>query len=158
MDPKSPSESQIMLSQLMGPDSANNHGNVHGGIIMKLCDEAGAMAAVKHSRSSVVTVTVDSMSFHSPVNLGDLVTFSAEVTWVGRTSIETKVFVTAEKVSKGIVSHTNTAYFVYVAIDEDGKPREVPPLLLETDEEKQRYDRGAQRQAYRLEQRRQGIL
>ena len=158
MDPKSPSESKISLSQLMGPDSANNHGNVHGGIIMKLCDEAGAMAAVKHSRSSVVTVTVDSMSFRSPINLGDLVTFTAEVTWVGRTSIETKVFVTAEKVRQGVVSHTNTAYFVYVAIGEDGKPQPVAPLLLETETEKLRYERGAKRQAYRLEQRRQGIL
>lgn len=151
-------ESRIALSQLMGPDSANNHGNVHGGVIMKICDEAGAMAAVKHARSSVVTVTVDSMSFHSPVHLGDLLTVTAEVTWVGRTSIETKVFVTAEKVVQGVVSHTNTAYFVYVAIDKIGKPKEVPPLLCETEAEKQSFERGAQRQAYRLEQRKQGIL
>ena len=116
------------------------------------------MAAVKHARSFVVTVTVDSMSFHSPVHLGDLLTVAAEVTWVGRTSIETKVFVTAEKVVEGIVSHTNTAYFVYVALDTDRKPQPVPPLLLETEEEKIRFERGAQRQAYRLEQRKQGIL
>lgn len=158
MLPKPANQSRISLSQLMGPDSANNHGNVHGGVIMKLCDEAGAMAAVKHARSSVVTVTVDSMSFHSPVHLGDLLTVTAEVTWVGRTSIETRVVVTAEKVVEGIVSHTNTAYFVYVSIDKNGKPKPVPPLALESEEDKERFERGAQRQAYRLEQRRQGIL
>lgn len=158
MTAKASHESQITLTQVMGPDSANNHGNVHGGIIMKLCDEAGAMAAIKHARTSVVTVTVDSMSFLSPVHLGDLLTVSAEVTWVGRTSIETRVVVTAEKVREGTVSHTNTAYFVYVALDDNGRPTPIPALLLETEEEKARFERGAQRQAYRLEQRKQGLL
>lgn len=158
MKGKAPRESRITLTQLMGPGDANTMGNVHGGIIMQLCDEAGGMAAIKHARRPAVTVVVDSMAFHSPVHVGDLVTVSAEVTWVGRTSMETRVVVNAEDVLTGNITHTNTAYFVYVALDEEGKPTPVPPLLLESDEEQERYDRAAARQKYRLEQRRQGIL
>jgi acyl-CoA hydrolase len=142
----------------MGPGHANTLGNVHGGNIMQLCDEAGGMAATKHARRPAVTVVVDSMAFHSPVHVGNLVTVSAEVTWVGRTSMETRVVVNAEDVLSGEITHTNTAYFVYVALDEQGKPTPVPPLLLESDLERERYERAAARQKYRLEQRRQGIL
>lgn len=155
MDGKRPFESQITLTQLMGPTNANNLGNVHGGFIMKLCDEAGGMAATKHARRPAVTVTVDSMAFHSPVHIGNLMTVRAEVTWVGRTSMETRVVVTAENVITGEVTHTNTAYFVYVALDEDGRPVPVPPLILETEEEKARFERAAQRQALRLQRRHQ---
>lgn len=158
MEEKRVSESRVTLTQLMGPGDANPLGNVHGGIIMQLCDEAGGMAAMKHARRPSVTVVVDSMAFHSPVQVGDLVTVSAEVSWVGRTSMETRVVVNAEDVLSGEVTHTNTAYFVYVALDEGGKPTPVPRLICETAEEKERYERGAARQEYRLEQRRQGIL
>ncbi len=154
-DPKHPSASRVILTQLMGPTDANTLGNVHGGMIMKVCDEAGAMAAVKHARRPTVTVTIDSMSFHSPVDIGDLMTVTAEVVWVGRTSMETRVVVTAENVLSGDVTHTNTAYFVYVALDENGRPTPVPPLLCNTAEEKSRFERGAQRQAHRLQQRQQ---
>ena len=142
----------------MGPNSANSLGNIHGGIIMKLCDEAGGMAASKHARRPCVTVTVDSMTFHSPVHIGNLVTVKAEVAWVGRTSIETRVVVTAENVITGEVTHTNTAYFVYVALDETGRPVPVPRLRLETEVETARFEQGAQRQAHRLERRRQGQI
>lgn len=152
---KRSADSRVTLTQLMGPTDANTLGNVHGGVIMKVCDEAGAMAAVKHARRHTVTVTVDSMSFHSPVNIGDLMTVSAEVVWTGRTSMETKVVVTAENVLSGEVVHTNTAYFVYVALAENGRPAKVPTLLCETDAEKARFERASQRQAYRIKQRRQ---
>ena len=155
---KRPLESQIILTQLMGPTNANTLGNVHGGLIMKLCDEAGGMAATKHARHPAVTVTVDSMNFHSPVHIGNLMTVRAEVTWVGRTSMETRVVVTAENVISGDVTHTNTAYFVYVALDENGRPVPVPPLILDTDEEKARFERAAQRQAFRLQRRHQESL
>lgn len=158
MQPKTPSESRIVLTQLMGPGDANPHGNVHGGVIMKLCDEAGGMASTKHARRPSVTVVVDSMAFHSPVQVGDLVTVTAEVTWVGRSSMETRVVVTAENVISGEITHTNTAYFVYVALDEKGKPTQAPPLKCESVEEEERFERAKSRQAYRLEQRRQGIL
>ncbi len=155
---KRPSESQITLTQLMGPTNANNLGNVHGGFIMKLCDEAGGMAATKHARRPAVTVAVDSMAFHSPVSIGNLMTVRAEVTWVGRTSMETRVVVTAENVISGDVTHTNTAYFVYVALDANGRPVPVPPLVLQTEEEKARFDRAANRQALRLQHRHQEEL
>lgn len=151
-------QSRVTLTQLMGPAEANTLGNVHGGTLMKLCDEAGGMAATRHARRPAVTVVVDSMAFHSPVNIGNLVTVSAEVTWVGRTSMETRIVVNAEDILTGEVTHTNTAYFVYVALDEAGRPARVPELLLETEEERQRNQRAAARQAYRLEQRRQGIV
>ncbi len=158
MKGKRPLESQIILTQLMGPTNANTLGNVHGGLIMKLCDEAGGMAATKHARHPAVTVTVDSMNFHSPVHIGEIMTVKAEVTWVGRTSMETRVVVTAENVISGEVTHTNTAYFVYVALDENGRPVAVPSLILETDIEKDRFARAAERQAIRLKRLQQDKL
>lgn len=146
----------MTLTQVMGPTHANTLGNVHGGLLMKLCDEAGGMAAAKHARRPSVTVAVDSMGFHSPVQIGNLLTVKAEVTWVGRTSMETRVVVTAENVISGETTHTNTAYFVYVALDENGRPVPVPPLICETEEEKTRFEQAAARQAYRLQQRQQG--
>jgi acyl-CoA hydrolase len=137
----------------MGPGSANTLGNVHGGYVMKLCDEAGGMAASKHARRQVVTVAVDSMTFHSPVQIGNLMTVTAEITWTGRSSMETKVVVTAEDVLTGATVHTNTAYFVYVALDSAGRPTEVSPLLIETEEDQARMNRAAIRQAYRLKTR-----
>lgn len=157
MEGKSVEESRVTLTQLMGPGSANVSGNVHGGYIMKLCDEAGGMAATKHARNAAVTVAVDSMTFHSPVHIGNLVTVMAEVTWTGQTSMETRVFVTAEDVLSGKVTHTNTAFFVYVALGKDGRPTKVPDLICATDSERARMKRAAERQAYRLSQRNQGL-
>jgi uncharacterized protein (TIGR00369 family) len=151
MEGKRTDESRVTLTQLMGPQDANSLGNVHGGILMKLCDEAGGMAAAKHARHPSVTVAVDSMSFHSPVNIGNLVTVEAEVSWVGRTSMETRVVVAAEDVLTGEVTHTNTAYFVYVALDEDGRPTPVPSLICETPDEKARYRRAEERRQIRLQ-------
>ena len=155
---KTVTQSRVTLTQLMGPGHANTMGNVHGGHIMKVCDEAGGMAAIKHARRPVVTVTVDSMAFHSPVHIGNLLTVTAEVTWVGRTSMETRVVVTAEDVLSGQVTHTNTAYFVYVGLDESGRPAPVPPLICETEEDQARFERAAARQAYRLQMRQQEQL
>lgn len=141
---------QITLTQLMGPMEANNLGNVHGGVVMKLCDEAGGMAAARHAGRPAVTVAVDSMRFLSPVHVGDLLTIHAQVTWVGRTSIETRVKVTAENVLSGRVTHTNQAYFVYVALDDEGRPTPVPPLILESDAEKEAFRRASLRRELRL--------
>ena len=142
---------QVTLTQLMGPVDANTLGNVHGGVIMKLCDEAGGMASVRHAGRPAVTVSVDSMRFLSPVHVGDLVTIHARVTWVGRTSIETRVTVSAENVLSGKITHTNTAYFVYVALDEAGTPTRVPPLICETDAEKEAFQRAEARRRRRLQ-------
>ncbi|MFN2188796.1 MAG: acyl-CoA thioesterase [Candidatus Promineifilaceae bacterium] len=143
----------MTLTQLMGPGAGNMLGNVHGGLVMKLCDEAGGMAASKYARRPAVTVAVDSMTFLSPVHIGELVTVAAEVTWTGRTSMETRVVVTSEDVISGEITHTNTAYFVYVALDDQGRSTPVPPLFPETDEEQERFERAAERQARRLKAR-----
>ena len=150
MEGKRVDESRIVLTQLMNVTDANVLGNVHGGLIMKLCDEAGGMAAAKHSRHPVVTITVDSMTFHSPVRIGDLLTVTAEVTWVGRTSLETRVVATSENVLTGEVNHTNTAFYVYVALDQHGRPTPVPPLLPQTEDEIRRFAEGQARQEERL--------
>jgi acyl-CoA hydrolase len=154
MEGRRVNDSRVTFSQPMGVTEANVLGNVHGGIIMKLCDEAGAFAAMRHARRPVVTVAVDSMSFHSAVNIGNLLSVVAEVTWVGRTSVETRLLVTAEDPMTGTVTHTNTAYFVYVALDEGGNPAPVPTLICETDEQRQLFEEGALRQAARLARRR----
>jgi uncharacterized protein (TIGR00369 family) len=151
------SDSQVTISQVMLPTDANVTGNVHGGVIMKLVDDAGAIVAVRHSRSIVVTVAVDSMTFLSPIYVGNLVTLSAALSYVGRTSVEVEVSVEAEDLLTGNKTHTNTAYLVYVALDDDGEPREVPPLIVESEEEKQRIARGRERQKARLSRRKKGI-
>jgi acyl-CoA hydrolase len=134
----------------MQPQFANLRGAVHGGWIMKLTDEAGALAAIRHAQSEVVTVAIDQMSFHSPIRIGDLVILDAEVTYVGNSSVETRVQVTAENPVTGQRSHTNTAYLVYVALDTHGRPTRVPRLVAETDREARRMELGEQRQAERL--------
>jgi uncharacterized protein (TIGR00369 family) len=152
------SASRITISQLMNPVDANVSGNVHGGHIMKLADEAGALAAMRHAHQRVVTVAVDRLTFQHPIKIGDLVTFSAEVSYVGKTSMESEVTVVAENPTTGQQWHTNTAYLVYVALDDNGKPAPVPPLLAETDAERQRMEQGAARQQYRLDQARQTVI
>jgi uncharacterized protein (TIGR00369 family) len=144
------SASRIMIAQLMHLEHANNLGNVHGGWIMKLVDEAGALACMRHAQARVVTVAVDSMIFRQPIRTTDLVTLTAEVSYVGRTSMEVEVHVTAENPVTGECTHTNTAYLVYVAIDENGQPRPVPPLVPENEGQRLRMQEGAARQAYRL--------
>ncbi len=143
------SVSRCTLSALMGPQEANVHGNVHGGVIMKMVDEAGALAAMRHANNLVVTVAIDSMTFMEPIRLGHLVICKAEVTYVGRTSMEVRVEVTTENPLEGNPRVTNAAYLVYVAIDDDGLPIEVPSLIYETSEEELHAQQGQERQAYR---------
>lgn len=150
MNPKSPSASQSTLHQYMMPEHANPSGSVHGGLIMKMVDEAGAIAAMRHAQRRVVTIAVDSMTFKSPVEVGQLVTLHAKVTYVGTTSIEVGVRVLAEDPVRGTVTHTNSAYLVYVALDEQHRPTRVPPLLTESDEERKELEAGRLRQAKRL--------
>jgi len=148
--PKPISASRVTLSQLMHPEHANLLGNVHGGWIMKLVDEAGALACMRHAQKKVVTVAIDSMTFREPIRIGDLVILRAEVAYTGRTSMEAAVHVIAEDPISGEQTHTNTAYLVYVALDDEGKPAPVPPLLAETDEEKIKMTDALERQERRL--------
>ena len=147
------SESAVVLSQFMQPEHANNLGNVHGGWLMKLIDEAGGLCATRHARRPCVTVAVDSLTFVSPVQVGDLVIMTACLTYVGRTSMEAEIHVEAENILSGQRTHTNSAYIVYVALGEGDRPVEVPPLILASDEERQRHERARQRQAERLARR-----
>lgn len=150
MIPKSPRVSEVVSVQLMMPEHANPHGNVHGGIIMKAIDEAGGICAMKHAQRPVVTVTMDSMTFLSPIQVGDLVTLTARIEYVGRTSMDVLVTVTAENPIDGKKTHTNSANLLYVALDDDGRPHPVPPLGMETDDDRRRWREGAARQRDRL--------
>lgn len=133
----------------MMPEHANPAGSVHGGLIMKMMDEAGAIAAMRHAQRRVVTIAVDSMTFKSPVEVGQLVTMDATVTYVGKTSLEVSVRVMAEDPVAGTVTHTNSAFLVYVALDEHQRPTAVPALLPETEQERAQHEAGKRRQALR---------
>ena len=146
------SASRVKLAQLMQPNQANNHGNVHGGWIMKLVDEVGALACMRHAGRRVVTVAVDQMMFRQPIHIGDLVILTAEVSYVGRTSMEAEVLVAAENPLTGECTYTNTAYLVYVALDADDHPAEVPPLIPENEDHRLRMEEGRARQEYRISQ------
>ncbi len=150
---KRPSDSAITIARQMIPSDANPLGIVHGGEILKMVDEAGGLAAMRHARCPVVTVRLDSMTFLEPIYVGDLVVVKAMVNWVGRTSMEVGIRVEAENPVTGVRTHTNTAFAVYVALDEEGRPKPVPPLVLETEEEKRRWAEAEKRQQHRLVQR-----
>ena len=151
--PKPISASRVTLSQLMHPEHTNLLGNVHGGWIMKLVDEAAALACMRHAQKKVVTVAIDSMTFRRPIRIGDLIILNAEVAYTGRTSMEAEVHVVAENPITGERTHTNTAYLVYVALDDEGRPSQVPPLKAETEDDQRRMEEAAVRQKRRLEQR-----
>ena len=142
--------SRVTISQLMHPEHANLLGNIHGGWIMKLVDEAGALACMRHAQRKVVTVAIDSMVFRQPIRIGDLIIINAEVRYVGRTSLEAEVQVLAENPITGEQTHTNTAYLVYVALDDEGRPTSVPGLIAETEDEKRRMGKAQERQERRL--------
>jgi len=150
MEGKRISDSLVTLSQVMNPEHVNVMGNVHGGVVMKLIDEAGGLCAARHARRPTVTVAVDSLEFLTPVHIGDLVTFDAHLTFVGRTSMEVEVCVEAEEILTGARRLTNVAYVVYVALGNDGRPTEAPPLILETDDERRRWEQARQRRSERL--------
>jgi len=143
--PKPVSASRLVLAQVMTPLDANITGNVHGGNIMKLADEAAGVVAIRHCGGNCVTATVDRFDFHAPVYVGNLVTVKASLNYVGRTSMEIGVRVEAEDLRTGRKTHTNSCYITMVAIDASGKPVEVPRLILETDEDRRRHEKATAR-------------
>ena len=153
MDPRPASESHAVLAHWMGIVDANSAGNVHGGTIMKLADEAAGLAGVRHSRRRVVTAGVDRLTFLHPIHVGDLVTFSASVNAVWRSSMEVGVRVTAERPGTGEVRHTNSAYFTMVALDEEGRPTQIPGLACQTETEHRREREAQTRRRNRLAER-----
>ena len=147
---RSAKESRVTLHQWMLPEHANALGNVHGGVILKVADEAAAICAMRHARRPCVTVAIDSVSFHSPVHVGELLALTAALTYVGRTSMEVRVQVHAENPISGVITHTNSAYFVFVALDTQGLATAVPGLELESEEQRVAFAEGQARQAARL--------
>jgi uncharacterized protein (TIGR00369 family) len=150
LTPKPVSASQVTLVQLMEITDANVAGIAHGGSIMKLVDTAAGLAAIKHCGGLAVTVSMDSMSFLAPVRIGDTVTVRASVNDVGETSMEVGVRVEAENVITGERTHTGSAYLVFVALDETGKPRPVPPVIAETPTQQRRQREAKMRREARL--------
>jgi acyl-CoA hydrolase len=131
----------------------NSSGNVHGGTVLKLADDVAGIAAIRHSHRRVVTAGVDRVAFVVPIAIGELVTFSASVNAVWRTSMEVGVRVTAERPGHTEPRHTNSAYFTMVALDEDGRPTEVPPLIAESETERRREREAQTRRRNRLSER-----
>ena len=150
MQGKRVKESSILLAQVMNPQDANPAGNVHGGAIMKLIDTAAGAAAVKHSRSNCVTASIDRLDFHHPVFIGDMVTLKAGVTYTGKSSMEVGVRVESQNLLTGEIRHTVSAYMTFVALDKNGRPTAIPPLILETADELRRNREAQSRRETRL--------
>ena len=138
------------MSRQMLPSDANPYGNVHGGEVMKLIDAAAGAAATRHARTRVVTARIDELSFLAPVYVGHLVTAKASVNHVSRTSMEVGVRVEAEDMLTGNVVHVASAYLVFVATDEHGQPKPLPPLVAETDEDRRRMTAAEARRSLRV--------
>ena len=139
----------------MGVTDANSAGYVHGGAVMRYCDEAAGLAATRHSGARVVTAAMDRMTFNEPVHVGEVVTFKATVNAAWRTSMEVGVRVEAENPRSGERRHTNTAYVTMVALDDDGRPSAVPAIETTTDVEHRREREAQLRRANRLAEREQ---
>jgi len=153
MKAKSVKESRVIMTHLVLPQDANPAGNLHGGVILKHVDTAGGVVAKKHSRTNIVTVSIDRMAFKQPAYMGELLTFKASLNHVGNSSMEIGVRVEAEDLKTGEIRHTNSAYLTYVALGEDGRPTKVPPLKLESETAKRRYKEAELRREMRQKER-----
>jgi uncharacterized protein (TIGR00369 family) len=137
--PKSVNHSRTTITELMIPSYANFGGKIHGGILLSLMDKVAYACAAKHAGTYCVTVTVDNVEFLAPVGVGELVSLTASVNYVGRTSLVVGIRVMSENIETGDIKHTNTSYFTMVAKGKDGKPQIVPPLLLENKTDARRF-------------------
>lgn len=137
-------------SEIILPHHANPFGNLLGGHLMHLVDIAAATAAMRHAHSPVVTASIDSMVFLEPVHIGQLVILKASVNRVFRTSLEAGVKVVVEDLMTGVRRHTSSAYLTFVALDQEGKRRVIPPVIAESPEEQRRYEAAGARREYRL--------
>lgn len=153
MEAKRVRDSSVTVVQQMMQYDANLYGNVHGGTIMKLVDNTAGIVGARHSGRQMVTASIDRLDFHSPVFVADLLRITASANYVGKTSMEIGVRIEAEDYKTGKVRHTASAYMTFVALDENGKPVEIPQLIIETDDEKRRNQEALQRRKNRLEER-----
>ena len=146
-------ESHVEMIEIVFPNDANPLGNIFGGRVMQLIDVIGSVSAMRHARKPVVTVSMDQVEFKNPIKVGEIVILNASVNYVGTTSMEVGVKVTAENPMTGERRHTSSAYLTYVAIDMTGKPTNIIPIVPETEEEKRRYAEAQLRRKHRLETR-----
>lgn len=141
-DAKTVSASAVEMRYLVMPNHTNPQNSIFGGVVMSWIDMAAAMVAERHSNRPVVTVHIDDISFKAPIKIGDHVLIKASLNYVGKTSMLVGVKVVAENPFTGITRHTTTAYLVFVALDDIGKPLQVRAVIPETEEEKRRFEEG----------------
>jgi acyl-CoA hydrolase len=153
LSPRPAAGSQHETSQIMMPQHANVLGHVFGGVILAMMDTTAAVAAMRHARTSCVTVSIDRVDFREPIQIGELVVMKASVNFVGNTSMEVGVRVETEHLLTGNRRHTNSCYMTFVAVDADGRPMRVPPLIAETPDEQRRNAAARERRRRRLEER-----
>ena len=153
LNPKSPNESKAEMTVRMFPSDANPNGNVFGGEILKQIDLIAGLVAQRHARMNTVTASIDRVNFLKPVFVGNAIILNARVNYVHRSSMEIEIKVESEDLMNGNRTLTNTAFVTAVALGPDGKTREVPPLLLETEEDKKRFAEGQLRMNQRLKER-----
>ena len=154
MEEKTVAESQVEIAQVMMPEHSNPAGNVHGGYILKLVDQAGAIAAARHTHTNVVTASVDRMDFISPAYVGNVIFAKASINYVANTSMEVGVRIEAECLRTGTHTHIGSAYLTYVALDEHDNPIQIPRIIPETKEQKRRYQDAIERREKRIKKRR----
>lgn len=153
MDKKRIQDSAVFISSISMPTDANNAGNVHGGVIMKMIDNAASVVGFKHAGTNVVTASIDRISFHNPVFIGEVISLRAGINLTGSSSMEIGVRVEAENVFTREIKHIASAYLTFVALDQDGKPCKVPGLILETADEKRRNAEANDRKKVRMDER-----
>lgn len=150
MQSKLAKESYTEMNELVLPNDTNTFGNLMGGRLLYWMDICSAMAAQKHCSNVVVTASVDNVSFKRSIKLGEVVTIEAQVTRAFNTSVEVRMEIFARNLPKGTKEKSNEAFYTFVALDPEGKPKSVPQLIPETEKEKQLYDEALQRRELRL--------
>ncbi|MCB0326190.1 MAG: acyl-CoA thioesterase [Bdellovibrionales bacterium] len=153
LSPKSPQKSQVQSIEHVLPSDTNSHGTVFGGKVMQWIDIIGSICAMRHARKPVVTASFDRVDFYAPAGLGHILILNARVNYVGSTSMEIEVTVEAENPLTGERELTTDAFLTFVATNHNGRPSPVPPLKLETEEEKRRYEEGKARKEARMKNR-----
>lgn len=156
MEGKTISESAVVMSQVMGPVDLNIAGNVYGGTIMKLIESASSIVAMRHARTNCVNASIDRLDFHYPVFSGDLITCKASLNLVGKSSMEIGAKVEAENLFTGDIRHIASVYLTYVALDKSGRPTQIPPLILKSDEDKRRSLEAQSRRDARIKEKNTG--
>lgn len=149
MQPRKVSESEVTMSYRPMFDEANTAGTVHGGHLLRHIDTAGSMVAMRHARARVVTASVERMNFLTPILLGEMVSIKGRVNMVGRTSMEVGLRVEVEDLFTGAIRHAASCYMTFVSLDESGKPKPVPPLVLETEDDRRRHAKALERRRQR---------